>query len=248
MEWKPSLDTSILDERMDNAMRRVSGSVGLDISFDKGRMRTLKETAGDALNAGLGTPGPLFMKVGKGAFEAGFLKIGESLDPKNVGAEILYEFHAESTGAFQAGKAALYAEARDFLQQQGVSEEHCNAVLAAAEGTFAVPDKDAFTKVGLPFVKAVATPFTQAVLGGIAGFLCVFLLTRVPHLGFFSGVLIGGAAYYLARSRVRKRCEQILQLLPRSLYDMLATEWNTNTRRYAETVNAGLAPAATDNG
>jgi len=37
VEWKPSLDTGILDERMDNAVRRVSGSVGLDISFTRKR-------------------------------------------------------------------------------------------------------------------------------------------------------------------------------------------------------------------
>lgn len=240
MEWKPSLDTGILDERMDNAVRRVSGSVGLDISFEKGRMRILKETAGDALDAGLGTAGPLFMKMGRGAFEAGLVKIGESLNPKDVGAEILSEFHAESSGAFQAGRAALHAEALTFLKRRGMDEERCRGILAAADGAFAAPDKDRFTKVGLPFVKTVAAPFTQAVLGGIAGFLCVFLLTRVPHLGFFSGVIVGGAAYYLARSRVRKRCELILRLLPRNLYDMLATEWNASIRRYAETVNAGL--------
>ena len=240
--WTPALDTAILDERMDNAMRRVSGSIGMDITVDKGRMRTLKDTAADALEAGTRSLGPLFMRVGQGVFEAGFCKVGQSLDPKEVGAEILYEFHTEALAAFQAARAALYSEAETWLRGRSVSEDRCRAVLAAADGGFVPPDKELFTKVGLPFVKTIATPFTQAFLAGIAGFVCVFALTRAPHLGIFSGAVLGGAGYYFARRRVRARCEKILLLLPRNLYQMLATEWNSNIRRYAETVNAGIRP------
>ena len=243
-KWTPTLDTTILDERMDNAMRRVSGSVGLDISFDKGRMRALKDTAADALESGLNAVGPLFMRIGQGVFEAGFLKVGQSLDPKEVGAEILMEFHAEAVGAFQAAKAALGSEALAYMQQRGMSETHCRTVIEAANEGFTPPEKDMYTTVALPFVKTVATPSTQAFIGGLAGFACVFGLIRSPHLGIFTGVLVGGGAYYLARRRVRNRCESILRLLPRSLYQMLATEWNTGIRRYAETVNAGMVPPA----
>ena len=238
--WAPGLDTSLLDERMDNAMRRVSGSIGLDISVDKGRMRTLKETAAQALEAGASSAGPLFMRVGQGVFEAGFCKIGQALDPKEVGAEILYEFHAESVAAFQAAKAALAAEALAFMKQRGVGEAHAQTLIAAADGAFNVPDKELFTREGLPFIRTIAAPSTQAFIGGLAGFACVFALIRSPHLGIFTGVLVGGGAYSLARRRVRSSCEAMLRQLPRNLYQMLATEWNANIRRYAETVNAGL--------
>lgn len=239
-QWTPSLDTKILDDRMDNAMRRASGSVGMDISFDKGRMRTLKETAADAVDAGMSSVGPLFMRVGQGLFEAGTCKIGDSLNPKNVGGEILAEFFTESNAAFQAGRAALNKEAREFLEKREIPEAQRETLLAAADAAFMPPDKENFTKVGLPFVKSVAVPSTQAMVGGLGGFLCFFLLLRSPHLAFFSGVLVGGGAYYLSRSRIRKRCEDILRHLPRHLYEMLATEWNAGIRRFAETINIGL--------
>lgn len=239
-QWTPSLDTRILDDRMDNAMRRASGSVGMDISFDKGRMRTLKETAADAVDAGMASVGPLFMRVGQGLFEAGACKIGDSMNPKHVGGEILAEFFAESNAAFQVGKAALHKEAQEFLEKRGVPEAQRAALLAAADAAFMAPDKEMFTKVGLPFVKSVAAPSTQAIVGGLGGFLCFFLLLRSPHLAFFSGVLVGGGSYYLSRSRIRKRCEDLLRHLPRHIYEMLASEWNAGIRRFAETINAGL--------
>ncbi|MCC8193518.1 MAG: inorganic phosphate transporter [Deltaproteobacteria bacterium] len=239
--WKPDLDMSILDERVDNAMRRASGSIGLDISVDKGRMRALHDTAVNALEAGMSSPGPLFMRIGRGAFEAGFCKIGQSLDPKEVAAEILREFFTESTAAFQAAKAALASDALAFMQKNGMGEAHCRTVLAAADGAFSLPEKELFTREGLPFIRVIATPSTQAIIGGLAGFAIVFGLIRSPHLALFTAVLAGGGAYYLARRRVRRQCEKTLRLLPRNIYQMLATEWNANIRRYAETVNAGLA-------
>ena len=240
--WTPRLDTSILDQSMDNAMRRVSGSIGLDISMDKGRMRTLKDTAASALETGMSSPGPLFMRLGQGVFEAGFCRIGDSLDPKEVGAEILHEFYTEATAAFQAARAALSAEASAFLREKGADDTLAQRAIAAADAAFAPPDKEMFTKIGLPFVKTIATPSTQALVGGLAGLALAIALIRSPHLGIFTGVLAGGGAYYLARRRMRQRCENILRQLPRTLYDMLATEWNANIRRYAETVNAGLLP------
>lgn len=241
--WVPRLDTSILDQCMDNAMRRVSGSVGLDISMDKGRLRTLKDTAANALEAGMSSPGPFFMRVGQGVLEAGLCKIGSSLDPKEVGAELLYEFHSEATAAFQSAKAALSAEALGFLREKGVDKAQSQRIIAAADAGFSAPGKEVFTRVGLPFVKSAAAPSTQALVGGLAGLILVLALVRSPHLGVFTGVLTGGGAYYLARRRMRQRCENILRLLPRNLYDMLATEWNANIRRYAETVNARLLAA-----
>ena len=238
--WKPDSDTTILDERMDNAMCRASGSIGLDIALDKGRMRVLQDTAAKALDAGMQSPGPLFMRVSQGLFEAGLCKVGESLDPKEVAAEILREFYTETAAAFAAGKAALAADALDFMKSRGLDDTHCQAVLAAADGAFDAPDKALFTQTGLPFVKNIATPSTQAFIGGLAGFAVVFGLIRSVHLGFFTGVLVGGGAYYLARRRIRRRCEEALRLLPRNLYQMLATEWNAGIRRYAETINLGL--------
>ena len=239
--WKPDLDTAILDERMDNAMRRASGSIGLDIALDKGRMRALQNTASKALEAGMSSGGPLFMRIGQGLFEAGLCKIGEALDPKEIASEILREFYVEAMAAFLAGKAALSADALDHMKCQGLDDTYCQAILTAADGVFSAPDKDMYTKTGFPFVKTIATPSTQALVGGLAGFAAVFGLIRSPHLGVFTGVLVGGSAYYLARRRVRRKCEETLRMLPRDLYQMLATEWNAGIHRYAETVNAGIA-------
>ena len=91
------------------------------------------------------------------------------------------------------------------------------------------------------FVKTITTPSTQAFIGGLAGFAAVFGLIRSLHLGFFTGVLGGEGAYYLARRRIRRKCEETLRLLPRNLYQMLATEWNAGVRRYADTIHAGLS-------
>lgn len=243
--WVPGLDCALLDERIDNAMRRVSGSIGLDISVDKGRMRTLKDTASQALEAGMNSGGPLFMRIGQGVFEAGLCKIGQSLNPKEVCAEILYEFHTEAVAAFQAARATLAADALAFMREKGAPEADAQMLIAAADGAFIIPDKELFTKEGLPFIRTIAEPSTQALIGGLAGFALVFAIVRSPHLGIFTGVLTGGGAYYLARRRVRTRCEAILRQLPRNLYQMLATEWNAGIRRYAETVNARLTVGKT---
>lgn len=239
-QWTPQLDPAILDERMDNAMRRASGSVGVAIAMDKGRMRALRDTAADAVDAGLSSGGPLFMRIGRGVLEAGFCKIGEAMDPKEVAAEIMREFYTESTAAFQAAKAALATDALAHMQRCGLDDTRCRALLAAAEAVFSAPDKELFTKEGLPFVKTIAAPSTQALIGGVAGFAGVFGLIRSPHLAIFTAVLTGGGAYYLARRRVRRKCEETLLQLPRNLYQLLATEWNAAVRRYAETINASL--------
>lgn len=239
--WKPCLDIAILDNRIDNAMRRASGSIGVDISVDKGRMRTLKDTAADALTAAGSSGGPLFMRVGQGVFEAGFCKIGASMDPKDVASEIMREFYAETVAAFQAAKAALATDALDHMQRCGLGDTQCRAILSAADGVFSVPDKELFTKEGLPFIKTTATPFTLALFGGIAGATGAFVLIRSPHVAVFAAGIVGALVYFFARGQVRRKCEKILRHLPRNLYQMLATEWNANIRRYAETVTIGLA-------
>lgn len=44
----------------------------------------------------------------------------------------------------------------------------------------------------------------------------------------------------VCRNRLRTRSEGLLRQLPRQLYDLLHTGLNTNTQRYADTVNAAL--------
>jgi hypothetical protein len=245
MEWQPAVTTELLDKRLDNALRRAAGSIGFDISMDRGRMRTLTETAESALNAGLQTPGPLFMRVGSGLFAAGGMKMGESLDPGEAVAEILYEFHTEAVAAFQTLKTSLYADALAHMQGGNLNESHRAAVLAAADNDFAAPEKEQFTKVGLPFIKTGMPPSTQAILGGIAGFVCALLLTRAPIAGLLAGAAAGVGAYSFARRRIRRKCERLLWALPRNLYSMLATDWNAGIRRYADIVNAGTVQKET---
>ena len=221
--WTPSLGTTILDECVDNALRRISANVGFSVSMDKGHKRTMRDMADpDGVE---------------------FFRVGDSLDPKEVEAGILREFYAEAVPAFRAAKAALAAEALAYIKGREVDKAQSRVVLATADGAFTIPEKDIFTKEGLPFAKTIAKPSTQAFIGGIAGFLCMFALVRSPHLGIFSGVLIGGAAYYLARRSMYRHCEELLRLLPRNLYQMLVAEWNANINRYADAVNAGLQNA-----
>ena len=238
--WEPNIDTALLDERMDKAMKRASGSIGADIAFDKGRMRMVKDTAIDALDAGLSSTGPLFMRVGQGLFEAGSFKMGKSISLQEIGSIILYEFHTEAVIAFQTARTALHTEALAYMQDRGMTEEHCKAILDAANEIFIMPSKDAFTEVGRPLVNIAAMPLAQALLAGLIGGAAAVALTRVPHLGVIGGAFIGGAMYCFARSRIRRRAEELAYLLPRRLYEMLRTDWNSNIRRYAETVNAGI--------
>jgi hypothetical protein len=226
--------------RLENAMRRVSGSIGFTIAHDRGRMRTLQETASRALETGMESGGPWFMRVGQGALDAGTFSLGQSINLKDVATEILSEFHTEGTAAFQAARAALYADALAHMQGQKVDEECRNAALSAADGTFSLPAEADFTREALPLVGQTATPATQAGIGALAGVAGLVLLTRMPHMAVVGGLVIGGAAYWLARGRLRARSEQLLRQLPRKLYHVLATELKANVRRYEETVNAAL--------
>jgi hypothetical protein len=238
--WKAQPGIADLDMRLENAMRRVSGSIGFDISHDRGRMRTLQETAARSLATGMESGGPWFMRVGQGALDLGTFSPGQGLNLKDVGAEILSEFHTEGTAAFQAARAALYADALAHMQGQEVDEECRNTTLSAADGTFNMPDGDAFTREALPLVRQTAAPATQAGIGALAGVAGLVLLTRMPHLAVIGGLVIGGAVYYMARGRLRVRSEQLLRQLPRKLYHVLAAELKANVRRYEETVNAAL--------
>ena len=238
--WSSNLSLSELDKRLENAMRRVSGSIGADLSLDKARMRVMKDSAARALEAGMESSGPLFMRMGRGALEAGTFPVGRAVDLKAIAGEIMGEFLGEGTAAFQTTRATLYTKAMSHLRDQGFAEDHCNNVLAAAETTFAVPDKEAFTREALPLVSQFATPVTQALVAGMGACLCCTLLTRMLPLGIIGGLILGGTAYYLARGRLRGRAELLLRQLPRKLYHMLAADLKTNIRRYEDTVNAAL--------
>jgi hypothetical protein len=238
--WESRLSLSELDERLENAMRRVSAGIGADISFDRGRMRAMQDAAARALEAGMDSAGPWFMRLGRGAFEAGAFTLGNSVDLKAMAGEIMAEFHTEGTAAFQSARAALYTGAMSHLRGQGFAEDHCKTVLAAAEATFAAPDADAFTREALPLVSGFATPAVQAAVAGLGGLVCCVLLTRALPLGVIGGLALGGAAYYLARGRLRGRAELLLQQLPRKLYHLLAAGLKANISRYEETVNAAL--------
>ncbi len=238
--WTSKLSLSDLDERVENAMRRVSGSIGFDISHDRGKMRSMKETAARAFEAGMESGGPWFMRMGQGALEAGTFSLGQGLDLKAVGGEILAEFYAEGTAAFQAARAALYADALAHMQGQKVDEECRKTTLAAAEATFSLPAKDAFSHEALPLVAQGIAPATQSAAIGLIGFLGLILLTRMPPVAMLGGIGLGCAAYFTARGRLRGRSEQLLRVLPRKLYQLMASELKTNVRRYEETVNAAL--------
>ena len=242
MEWVPQFSEEDFNRRMENAYRRISGSIGHELSQDRGNTRQFKDSAAEALNSGFDyRNGPLFMRVGKGALAMSSYRPGGTVELKECAGEILREFYEEGASAFQAAKAALGVEADTFLQQCAVAPERISPVLAAAGDTFLFPDKEEFTKIGLEYCAEATSPATLAALAGVAGFAPVLMLLRSPVLAGILGVCAAGAAYCYFRAKRRNRAETMLNMLPRRLYDVLQGALKTNVRRYSETVNAALA-------
>ena len=76
--WAPIFDSKDLDARLENAFRRVAGSIGFALDRDRCNTMTLKNTAADAMDAGL-EGGPLFMRLGRGLMELGSYTPGAHL-------------------------------------------------------------------------------------------------------------------------------------------------------------------------
>lgn len=209
--WKTGLDTTILDKHMDVAMKRVAGTVGVDIAFEKGFIKTRSKS--------------------------GMIKFGRSIRPDDISQAILTAFHAGAKLAFVEAKEALDTKALSYLKRQGLDEERRLAVLGAAGTHFAMPPVSVFHDIGNSFAKASVSPGIQTGLGGATGFLLVFMLTGAPQLAAFSGILIGGSAYYLARGRTRRRAEELMRDLPHGLYGMLVNRWNQGLAGYADRIS-----------
>lgn len=242
MEWVPQFSVEDFNRRMENAYRRISGSIGHELSRDRGNTRQLKASAAQALDNGFDyRNGPLFMRVGKGALAMSSYRPGGAVELKECAGEILREFYEEGVSAFQAAKAALSVEADAFLHQGGLQPDRISMILAAAEDSFLLPDRDEFTKAGLEYCAEATSPATLAALAGIAGFAPVLMLLRSPFLAGIMGVCAAGAAYYYFRAKRRTRAETMLNMLPRRLYDILQGALKTNVRRYSETINAAIA-------
>lgn len=237
--WMPVFDSKDLDDRLENAFRRVAGSIGFALDRDRCNTMTLKNTAADAMDAGL-EGGPLFMRLGRGLMELGSYSPGAHLSLQDIAGEILREFYAEGTAAYQAAKSALYAGALRHTRNCGLSEEESRPILDSAEAAFSPPSKDAFTQQAMLLVRQPLSLVSQAFLGAGAGFILCIMLVRLPHLAAIGAAIAGGITYYICRNRLRARSEGLLRQLPRQLYDLLHTGLNTNTRRYADTVNAAL--------
>ena len=239
-EWVPAQVTSELDTRLENAFRRVSGSVGYDISFDSGRSRTMRETAAQMLDAGAESGGPLFMRMGRGLAEGRGLKLGPGISLRDMAGDILREFHNEGNTAFQGAKAALYADALSHMRGCHLDEEHCRAILHSAGEAFAPPSKDEFTRIAEPFCDQKLTPPVLAFIGAVAAFTLIIVFVRSPHLAVVGALLAGGLGFYSGRNRRRSAARRLLANLPRCLYDSLRSGLNANVNRYADIVNTAL--------
>ncbi len=235
--WVPKVDLSDMGERLENSMRRICGIVGADISMNNGRMRAMRDSAGNALNESLYGRGPSFMRLGRGLLEFGALDLGKGVDIKELAGEVLSEFFKESNAAFQTARVALYAEARDVMQAWGLDAAQRSQALDAAERAFRTPGQEDFTLEAMPLIKAWAPPVGSACLTGFLGTALAFFITRVPHLAILGGFGIGGVTYYFARKHQQHRAVRLLNMLPRNLYSMLAREMNSNIQRYADIIN-----------
>ena len=238
--WTPQICMEELEKRMENALRRVSGSIGFDIDCDKSRVRSISDSAGRAFDTMNDGSGPWFMRVGLGLLEAGSFKLGPGLSLKDMGAEILREFYNEGNAAFSLAQTALAAEARAYLQSLGHDDAYTLGLLEKAGQSFCMPDKELFTREAMPYVKESVSPAGWACMGALAGLAGGIALTRVPHVGVGLGLITGIAAFFAAKKSTHRRSEALIRQLPRKLYQILATEWNANIRRYADAVNAAL--------
>lgn len=239
-KWIPESVREELDKRMENAFRRVSGSIGYDISFDGGRSRALKDTASDVLKTGMESVGPMFLRMGRGLYEAKGLKTGPGLSLREIAGEILKEFFDEGSTAFQVGRNSLYADALRHVRGLGVDADHAKAVLSAADGTFVMPSREEFTQAAMPLCSQSFAPSTLAIVGAVAGFAPAVFLLRAPVLAVIGALAVGGLGFYIGRGRQRSAAAAMIQRLPRILYDLLLSGLNANTSRYADTVNSAL--------
>lgn len=244
LPWKPELTLEELDRHLENAYRRLAGAIGFTLSQDRVNTNSLKTAAGQALETGLDTAGPWFLKIGRGVLEMGGYRPAGGVSLKDISAEILREFFAEGNTAYQLAKAALYADAASHFHTQGISEQVSLPILQAADASFTFPSRDAFTQEALPLIGQGPSPAAMASMAGVAAFVAVIVVTRAAVLGLLVGVLAAGVAYYMARGRLRSRAERLLFLLPKNLYSLLVTGLNANARRYEAVVNAGLEKLA----
>lgn len=238
--WNSDVSLEDLDTRMENAFRRVSGSIGFSLSRDRGNTSLLKDVTAQAFETGMDSSGPWFLRVGRGALEFGGFRPGAGVSLKDISGEILHEFFAEGNAAYQVVKTTLYTDALRHIREQGETG-HSLAILEAAEAGFSFPSKDAFTREALPLVGQGLSPAGQAFLAGGAATAAMVMLIRAPIPALFVGAIAAGVAYYMARARYRRKAEELLRRLPKRLYDLLRGGLKTNISRYEEVVNTGLA-------
>lgn len=236
-QWTPTLGTQTLESQLENALRRSLGSIGYEISLDRARMNTIKDSAAGALEDTFLRSGPLFARLGMSLSAVGTLSTGSNLSLKDMAGDIMYEFYTESTTAFLLGLTELAAEAETWLRAQGVADDRIRSVLDAAEKSYTLPDKERFSREALPFIHERISMIGCMVLGGLTGLALGIVLTRAPHVGVIGALIGGGVGWYLSKKR---RCTKSLWLashLPRVLAQSLFAQWKANLRRYAEIVN-----------
>lgn len=236
--WTPALGTQDLESRLENALRRAAGSVGYEISLDRSRTNTLKDSAAAALHDTVLQPGPLFANLGLHLASAGTLPSAPDMSLKDMAGDIMYEFYSESTAAFSLGLTELAAEAETWLRAKGLDEDRLRSVLGAAEKSYILPDKDRFSREAMPFVHEGLSMMGCVVLGGLAGLALGLVLIRAPHVALVCALAGGGTGWYLGKSRRRVRAQRLVAHLPRALAHLLFTQWKSNFQRYAEIVNA----------
>ena len=234
--WQLENPLRELDEHLGNAYKRVSGLIGFKLGQDRLNLDALSGSARDIMETNFSAAMPGFMRLGRSITSAITYRPDHELSLKEMAAEILSEFYNEALGAFQANRLRLNDGARAFLQD--VPEERRGAILAAAEETFRLPAKEDMMREAEPLVKEGITPGTAACLGLFAGLGLGLAVFRHPLFGGIGAVIGMALAYYLIRSRMRGKAQNLLGLLPQRLYSQLRGALVANQTRYQEIVNS----------
>lgn len=235
--WKLDCPCKELDERLENAFKRVAGIIGHKMQQDRMNLQVLSGSAREIVDMNLTPSEPFFMRIGRSVATAASYRPKGTIDLKELAAELLNEFYSEATGAFQAARVRLREQAGAWLEGQNVAEDQRRAILSAADDSLLPPSREDMTRAALPYIQQSITPGTLAIIGGFGGFGLIILTIRHPLLAFLGAAAGAGLAYYFSRSRLRTKAQTLLTKLPQDIYATLKQAAISNQTRYEGIVN-----------
>ncbi|UQZ89887.1 hypothetical protein C4J81_11960 [Deltaproteobacteria bacterium Smac51] len=238
--WQPQSNLPELDSRLENAFKRVSGLAGFRIGQDRMNTDALRSTAANIVDVSVSGAGPFFMRLGQSLGSACSYRPKGQISLKEIAAEVLNEFYNEGVAAFQAAKISLHTSAAKYLTEAGMDESSRNAVLESVDKSFMDPSREEMTMAAMPYVNVTITPGTLACIGLVAGMALGLVALRHPLFMLIGGIIGGGGAYCVARSKLREKAGTLLTRLPQDIYTILRQNLIANETRYIDLVNQSV--------